>query len=75
MVRVAAAAGSVEAFLRTKPPAIYRDDPHSVVAAAHDLYGATTSDPVDYLTFQRHLYARGVEPRQTGERFWLVFGG
>ena len=75
MVKVALAAGSIESWLRTKPKAIYADNSHSVLAQAHDLYGKTTSDPVDYGTFKRHLFARGVEPRQAGLKFWLVFGG
>lgn len=53
---------------------MYRDDPHDVMAAAHDLYGLTTSDPVDYGTFVRHLWDRGIQPAQAGERFWLTFG-
>ena len=74
MVRVAPAAGSIEAFLRTSPKPIYRGNPHDVMAAAHDLYGLTCSDPVDYETFRRHLYARGVEPQQAGLNFWITFG-
>lgn len=75
MVRTAPAAGSIESWLRTKPKAIYADDPHKVLAAAHDLYGLTTSDPVDYGTFKRHLFNRGIQPSQAGVRFWLTFGG
>lgn len=75
MGRVAPAAGSIEAWLRTKPKAIYRDDPHKVLSAAHDLYGLTCSGPVSYGEFVDHLWARGIQPKQVGARFWLTFGG
>lgn len=75
MVAAAPAAGSIESWLRQSPAPMYRDDPHDVLAAAHDAYGLTTDDPVSYGVFVSHLWARGVEPRQAGTKFWLVFGG
>lgn len=74
MVKVALAAGSIESWLRMKPKAIHADNPHKVLVAAHDAYGLTTSDPVDYGTFKKHLFNRGIEPAQVGLKFWLTFG-
>lgn len=75
MARTAPAKGSIESWLRTSPKPIYADDPHKVLAAAHDLYGLTTADPVDYSTFKRHLFNRGLQPSQVGLKCWLTFGG
>ncbi len=74
MVRTAPAKGSIEEWLRTSPAPMYADDPHKVLASAHDLYGLTTVDPVDYGTFKRHLFNRGIQPAQAGVKFWLVIG-
>ena len=74
MANFAPAKGSIEAWLRQPPPDMYRDGPHDVLAAAHDLYGLTTDDPVDYGVFVSHLWRRGIEPKQVGARFWLTFG-
>lgn len=76
MARFAAAAGTIENFLRTMPGPMYSEvSPRRVFEDAHRLYSATCSKPVEIGEFIDHLWGRGLTVEQVGARYWLKLPG